>query len=214
MIVTLFQNYGLLGVLVFLAAITISITVHEFAHALSGYLQGDNTAKYEGRLSLNPAAHLDPMGSIMLLLAGFGWGKPVPYNPYNLKFPKWGPILVSLAGPGANLAMFIISGVVSLLVTNLFDLSPLNVLNQFLWLLGYMNLGLMLFNLIPLPPLDGSRLLDVLVPERYSSIKQAIFRTGPSILLVLVMMDMVLQIPVFGWFSSLIEPLMRLVFPS
>src|SRR3989339_1829095 len=83
-------------------AIIIVISLHEFSHALMGYLLGDKTAEHEGRLTLNPLAHLDPFGTVMLLLVGFGWGKPVPFNPYNLKFQKWGPAWIALAGPLSN----------------------------------------------------------------------------------------------------------------
>src|SRR3989344_9626668 len=85
-----------------IAALVITITIHEFAHALAGYLQGDMTARDAGRLTLNPLSHLDPLGSIMLLFVGFGWGKPTPYNPYHLRFRRFGPLLVALAGPVSN----------------------------------------------------------------------------------------------------------------
>ena len=91
-----------------IAAILVALSVHEFSHALAGTVLGDNTAKNMGRLTLNPLAHLDMIGTLMLLIVGFGWGKPVPFNPFNLKYPKWGPAIVALAGPFANLICVVI----------------------------------------------------------------------------------------------------------
>jgi len=112
-----------------LAAMAISLTLHEFAHALSAYLQGDSTAKYSGRLSLNPLRHLDLWGTLMLVLIGFGWGKPVPFNPYNLKNQKWGPALVALAGPVANLFLLIFFGLAAKLLVNTGILDSANMLS-------------------------------------------------------------------------------------
>ena len=115
------------------AAIIIALTVHEFAHAAMAYSLGDPTAKEEGRLTLNPLAHLDLWGTILLFLAGFGWGKPVPFNPYNLKNQKWGPAYVSLAGPGSNLGMVIIFSLVLKFIYPAIGLGPENALFQFLY---------------------------------------------------------------------------------
>ena len=157
MIFTLLAEAGLPIVLSFVLAIVVAISIHEFAHALAGYLMGDTTARDAGRLTLNPLSHLDPFGSLMLLLAGFGWGKPTPYNPYNLRYPKWGPALVALAGPAINLCGAIISIAALVIVSRFLD--PSNLLIVFLLFLFNVNLMLMVFNLIPIPPLDGSQLL-------------------------------------------------------
>jgi len=111
-----------------IAAMVIAITIHEFAHALASYSMGDPTAKDNGRLTLNPLKHLDLWGTIMLLVAGFGWGKPVPYNPYNLKNQRWGPALISLAGPGSNLALVIIFGLLLRFLVGFEILPPENML--------------------------------------------------------------------------------------
>ena len=180
----------------FILALVIAITVHEFAHALAGFLQGDMTAKSEGRLTLNPLAHLDPMGSIMLLLAGFGWGKPTPYNPYNLRYPKWGPALVALAGPAANFLL-----VVVFLVALKFaypGLGPENLLTVFMELLVFINLMLMVFNLLPLPPLDGSQVLFTFLPPRFNDFKARLIRNGPMILLAFIIIDNFLPVSIFG----------------
>ena len=98
--------------LAWILAIFISLTIHEFSHALVGKLRGDSTAEREGRLTLNPLAHLDPIGMIPLLLFGFGWAKPVPFNPYNLKNPKWDSVAIALAGPASNFVVASASAVV------------------------------------------------------------------------------------------------------
>src|ERR1041385_4811939 len=108
MLTSLFTNplQGLAWIVAFVAA----LTLHEFCHALAAKLQGDDTADRGGRLTLNPLSHIDPMGFLLVLVAGFGWSKPVPYNGYNLRNQKWGPVIVAAAGPLSNLVLFIISG--------------------------------------------------------------------------------------------------------
>src|SRR3989338_4963351 len=132
-----------------LVAIFVSLTIHEFSHAWVAKLHGDRTGEREGRLTLNPIAHIDPVGFIPLLLFGFGWAKPVPYNPYNLRDPKWDSVKVALAGPFSNL-------VVALLATLLFHglrqfgvLADPNLLTVFLFLFILLNLSLLFFNIIP-----------------------------------------------------------------
>ncbi len=201
-----------LGALVYILALVLAISVHEFSHALSAYLQGDHTAKQEGRLTINPVAHLDPVGSLMLLFVGFGWGRPVPFNPYNLKFPKWGPVLVGLAGPSANLIMFLISGIAYRVATSIYHLSETNLLIIFLVLLGMINIGLMFFNLIPVPPLDGAKLLEALVPDRFYEFKDNFLRYGPMILLGLLFLDIVFGVSVFSFLGHLTKTAFLIVF--
>lgn len=196
--------------LAFLVSLVLAISVHEFSHALAGYLLGDRTAQYQGRLTLNPLAHLDFMGSLMLLFVGFGWGKPVPYNPYNLKYQRFGTILTALAGPFSNLFLFLFAGGVFRLIFPF--LSGQNGLIIFLTTFGMLNLGLMFFNLIPIPPLDGSRLLDVLLPQRFEGLKEWIFRHGPNLLFALILMDIVLGISVFRWLSFITNKIFFWIF--
>lgn len=177
-------------------ALVYGITVHEFGHAWAGYLQGDTTAKDQGRLTLNPLAHLDFLGTLMILLTGFfGWGKPTPYNPYNLKHKKYGPLLVGLAGPAMNLVSLIVFGLILSLLggTLTFD----NLLVQFLFTLVLINVVLMVFNLIPVPPLDGSKLLHaVLAPT--NPVRLVIERFGPNLLFFLIIIDYLLGLGIFG----------------
>ena len=153
-----------------IAVLIMSVVFHEVSHGYSAYLLGDPTAKYAGRLTLNPIKHLDFVGSLIVpaityLLGGFiiGWAKPVPYNPYNLKNQKWGPALIGLAGPFSNFLMVVIFG--SLL--NVFQI-PSSLIDFFLIFI-WLNLLWGIFNLVPIPPLDGSHLFFSLFPnlEKY-----------------------------------------------
>lgn len=157
-ILSLSNNIFLL--LAFILSIIIAISVHEFAHAYSANLLGDQTAKSSGRMSLNPLAHLDPWGIIFLLIVGIGWGKPVPVNSLNLKNPRIDTIIVSLAGPFSNLLM-------AFLMALLFrTIASDNLLTSLLFLIIQTNLVLMIFNLIPIPPLDGAEILNLILPEK------------------------------------------------
>lgn len=191
--------------LVWIFAILIALSTHEFSHALVGTWLGDTTAKRMGRLTLNPVAHVDPIGLIALIAIGFGWGKPVPFNPYNLKNQKWGPVAVALAGPGMNL--LVAAGLGLLLRAIGPALGPTNLLTQFLFLSIFLNVALLLFNLIPVPPLDGSKLLLALVSdERHERVRIFLETRGPLILLGLIIADLLFGISVFGWlFNAVIS---------
>lgn len=168
--------------------ILLAIGLHEFSHALAGYLQGDDTAQREGRLTLNPFAHVDWLGLGLLLFIGFGWGKPTPFNPHNLKFKKWGSALVSVAGPLSNVLMVIISLIVYKLFgfTNLNWAASSNLLEVFLLFMVQLNLMLFVFNLIPIPPLDGSKVLYSLLGPQRQNIIAMLETNGPWFLLALI----------------------------
>lgn len=140
-------------------ALLIAITFHEFAHARVSYSLGDPTPKQTGRLSLNPLAHLDPVGLLMLWIFRFGWAKPVQINPYYYKDPKKGVLLVSLAGPLSNLVLAFFT-----LIFLKLDFITSSFAVNFVYILFVYNLGLAVFNLIPVPPLDGSKILVNLLP--------------------------------------------------
>jgi Zn-dependent protease len=163
-----------------------SMPVHEWAHAWAAYQLGDDTAAQRGRLTLNPLAHLDPVGTIMLLLFRFGWGKPVPVNPYRLRGNRrasWA--LVSAAGPFSNLVMAMIASIpfrlgwISLVSTGTSFISLQDILTTFI----IINLSLMIFNLIPIPPLDGSRVLAWLLPPSWARVMDSIERYGSMVLM-------------------------------
>ncbi len=160
-------NY-LMGLLISIPGLILALSLHEFAHGYAAYLMGDNTAKYSGRLSLNPLDHLDPMGTLCLFLFKFGWAKPVPINPYNFRNRRAGIVIVSLAGPFMN---FLTALVLSVILSVFVRYAPYSNVNEFIYLvLLYaiqLNVGLMCFNLIPIPPLDGSKVLLEFLPCRY-----------------------------------------------
>ncbi|MFA6588044.1 MAG: site-2 protease family protein [Patescibacteria group bacterium] len=192
-----------------LLAIIIAITIHEFSHAFSSLLQGDSTAEIEGRVTLNPVSHVDIWGLLALIFLGFGWGKPVPFNPYNLKFKKWGPALVSLAGPFSNLLGVIIFGLALRLVLQFAHLPTDNLLITFLFLLVIFNIILMLFNLLPIPPLDGSKLLNLL-PKQFDGLVQFFNKYGFVILIAIILFGQKYLGAIFGYIErgilSLIIP--------
>jgi len=191
-----------------LMAIFYGITVHEFAHAWSATWQGDDTAKLSGRLTLNPLSHIDLMGLLMLVFVGFGWGKPVPVNNFNFKNGKTSDNLVSLAGIFTNLVSVIVFGIVLKLLLNFGNLSGENLLINFLFMLIMINMVLAIFNLIPIPPLDGSHVLFNVLPDKYNEFKFNLAKNGPFILLMLILADNFLGVGIFsrlfGFFMNLI----------
>ena len=150
----------LIRVVVSAPAILVAITIHEFAHAWVAYKLGDYTAKAEGRLSLNPLVHLDPMGTIALFVFRFGWAKPVPVSEYNFQNPVRGMMLTAIAGPLANFFLAILGALVFYFVdTNNY------LINHFIVFFVFINIALMIFNLMPIPPLDGHKIIRGLLPE-------------------------------------------------
>ncbi len=170
-------SFNIVEILVRAVAVLLAISVHEMCHGLAAYLLGDKTAKAMGRLSLNPLRHLDPFGALCLLLFGFGWAKPVMVNPMHFKKPKRDMALVSLAGPLSNfilaflgavlLKLFTLTGYAYMSATSVLymDSLPVEILVSFLTTFIALNIGLGVFNLIPIPPLDGSKILLPLLPH-------------------------------------------------
>lgn len=179
-------------------AVFYGVTVHEFAHAWMAVKQGDNTPQLTGRLSLNPFVHLDILGLLMLLLVGFGWGKPVPVNPYNFKHGKASDNLVSLAGIFTNIISLVIFGIIFKLLVTYTGLGGNNLLINFVFMLMMINLVLAIFNIIPIPPLDGSHVLFNVIPEKYHEFKFNLAKNGPFILLTLILLDNFAGIGIFS----------------
>ena len=183
-----------------LAAILVALTVHEFSHATVAKFFGDDTAESMGRISLNPFDHVDLLGLAMLVFIGFGWAKPVPVNPNNLKNARVSSALISLAGPLANLISVVAFGFVLAFVGPM--LGPANLLVNFLFLLVFINVILMVFNLIPIPPLDGSKVLFALLPDKYDDFKEKLSINGPLILIMLLLVDNFLNLGIFSTLFS------------
>jgi Zn-dependent protease len=175
-------------ILALVIPILFALTIHELSHGLMALHFGDPTAKNAGRLTLNPLAHLDPIGTLMLFIVHFGWAKPVPVNPAYFKDPKKDMIWVSLAGPVSNIILAFLTGmiirVVGMEMSNNFTL---NFLKLMLYYSLTINLALAVFNLIPIPPLDGSKILQGLLPPKYDEIMYNLERYGPFILLGIIM---------------------------
>lgn len=198
-------------VLAWVAAVLISISVHEFAHAYVATRLGDDTPENDGRLTLNPLVHIDVLGLMALLLIGFGWGKPVSINPDRLSDKRYGPLWTSLAGPAANILFAVLASAV--LQTLPASFGNGNLLVVFLWSFININIILLVFNLIPLPPLDGSKIILTLIPERFQTIKAAYEIYGAKILFFLVIIDILLPVsligavmqPIFSWIIELIS---------
>lgn len=188
--------------LAWLVAIFVSLTVHEFSHALVGKLRGDLTAEREGRLTLNPLAHLDLMGLIPLLVFGFGWAKPVPFNPYNLKNPKWDSVLIALAGPFSNLVIATVSSIAFRVLISSGAIDLTNLLAAFLFFLILLNLFLALFNVIPIHPLDGSKLFFALFDQpHHARLRDFVAIRGPQILMMAVFISLLTNIDIFFFVS-------------
>lgn len=188
--------------LLWLAVILLSLSFHEFSHAVVAKLLGDDTAERMGRLTLNPIAHIDPLGILPLLLFGFGWAKPVPYNPTWLPNPVRASILIALAGPISNAFVAVFAG---LLLRGFFSSGVLglgNLLVVFLILLIIANLSLALFNLIPVPPLDGSKLLDaIFAGPQWARVRVGIAVYGPRVLLFLVLISILTPFDPFSFLT-------------
>ncbi|OGJ56285.1 hypothetical protein A3D88_01340 [Candidatus Peribacteria bacterium RIFCSPHIGHO2_02_FULL_52_16] len=204
----------------FIISILIALSVHEWAHAMMAYRLGDYTAKEQGRLTLNPISHLDLLGTILFLTVGFGWGKPVPINERNFQHPRRDIALTAVAGPASNLVLALAAYIsltilsASLPTQSVFALldiasggSPLQIF--FVQLLAsslFINLGLMAFNLLPIAPLDGSKVLQSFVSYRYERQFDEFMRVGPYILLFLLLGEQLFGFPFLsGWITTIMS---------
>lgn len=190
-------------ILFLIIILVMSVVIHEVSHGYAALALGDPTAKYQGRLTLNPISHLDPIGSVLVPLFGFfiggfiiGWAKPVPFNPYNLRNQRWGEALVAIAGPASNLLLALLfslilrSGVMA--ESGTFDILQFVVL---------INITLAIFNLIPIPPLDGSKILFSLFPTQWLRLREQLEQFGLIFVFFLIF---------FLW--RVITPIVRLIF--
>ena len=182
-------------IIFFLLGLVIAITVHEFSHAAVAYRLGDPTAKLQGRLTLNPLSHLDPIGTLLLFIVGFGWGKPVPFDPFNLRNPKRDGALISFAGPFSNVVTAI-AFVIPFWIGAITTLPALLEIGTLLQPIVFLNLVLAVFNLIPIHPLDGFKVLGGILPKYWYYDWAQMERFGIFFLLFLIF-------PIFGGRSAI-----------
>jgi Zn-dependent protease len=205
MFLSLFQENPSAAV-AFLLGLVIGITVHEASHAASAYLLGDDTAYRDGRVTLNPVSHLDLLGSMMLLLAGFGWGRPTPVVPSKLRGGVFGPVAVALAGPVSNLLIVAFCAVLYLLPP--FQVGYLFIL---VVMVAFTNALLFVFNLIPIPPLDGSKVIFPFLPRSLDGFVDFMNQYGPMILLGIILISFVTNLPILSILLAPVRPLLTLL---
>ena len=190
----------MLSTIIWAIALLIAITIHEFSHALAADKLGDPTPRLAGRISLNPFKHLDPIGTLMLLIFHFGWGKPVPFDPFNLRHPKRDAALISLAGPASNLILATLLSLVA-------KLSGLPLLALIATPLIIININLAIFNLLPVPPLDGAKILYGFLPRSWADEYNDFMKSYGTILLILL----ILPIGGSSLAINLIMPIINLI---
>lgn len=205
---------GLLAAIAYVFALLTALILHEYSHGYVAYKCGDTTAKYNGRLSLNPKNHLDPLGTICMFLFGFGWAKPVPINPANFTNYRRSIFLVSIAGVVANLiiafvccglyylTLFITISAASVVQSSVLLYSILYILSVFFLYGEFLNIGLFLFNLIPLYPLDGSHILDLILPQT-SKVSVFLRKNGHKILYGLIFLGLAADLLGIEWIDIL-----------
>jgi Zn-dependent protease len=188
-------SFNLLDFIFGLVALLVAIDIHEFSHAWAAEHLGDPTPRLQGRLTLNPFAHLDPIGTILLILVRFGWGKPVQFDPFNLRNPRRDSALISIAGPVSN---FLLATMCSLLVR----LLPMTIFSVLLEEIVVMNIVLGIFNLVPIHPLDGFKIVEGFLPEEQAREWHELERFGIIFLIILLL-------PIFGGTA----PIERIISP-
>ena len=219
----------IINLLLLIPVIIISLSVHEAAHGYMAYRMGDPTAYNLGRVTLNPAKHLDPMGSLCMLVFGYGWAKPVPINARNFKNPKYGMAYTAIAGPISNVLLGIIGTVLYSLVNfllyyfyvdiagNEFLTGVMRAILTLLFYLGYMNFVLAIFNLIPIPPFDDSRFFSLFLPAKtYFALMKYERYIMIGILVFMIACSRLFNFSPFGWvaeklFDLVYEPITKLL---
>jgi Zn-dependent protease len=192
--------FDLQSILIRAPGILLGLTIHEYAHGYVAYRRGDSTAYMAGRLSLNPLVHLDLLGTLMLLFGPFGWAKPVPVNANNLHNPRRDLMLVSAAGPAANIVCAGLLGIILRLCINWYDGSMFwNYTVEILQMAFLINIGLSFFNLLPIPPLDGSNIIQGFIPHAVLPHYYRYVRYIPMVFLALIVIEWAFHIPTISY---------------
>ena len=184
--------------IILLPILIFSLCFHEFSHGYIAYKLGDHTAARNGRLTLNPLAHLDPIGSLMILFVGFGWAKPVPVNPVNFSNPRVDMMKVAFAGPASNLILAFTGGLIMRLV-NIVGLLQSEMFIQTLYFFILINISLAVFNMIPVAPLDGSQIFGNMISKNNPELAWKLQMYGPKILMGIILFGMVAPFSVLGF---------------
>ena len=184
--------------IILLPILIFSLCFHEFSHGYIAYKLGDPTAARNGRLTLNPLAHLDPIGSLMILFVGFGWAKPVPVNPVNFSNPRLDMMKVAFAGPASNLLLAFAGGLMMRLV-NIVGLLQSEMFIQTLYFFIFINISLAVFNMIPVAPLDGSQIFGNMISKNNPELAWKLQMYGPKILMGIILIGMVTPFSVLGF---------------
>jgi len=200
--VAILRDFSISELLLVIPALVLAFTIHELCHGLAAYALGDDTAKNDGRLSLNPVKHIDPIGFIMLMLFRFGWAKPVMVQPGNLRNPKIGMALIAAAGPGSNFLMAVLAQLAWYGTFRFANGAPV-WLFDFFSILAFYNGLLCVFNLIPIPPLDGSKIVSVFLPD-------SIYNRLPNLAPFTMIFFLILMFT--GIFAQVISPLITQVY--
>ena len=183
--------------IILLPILIFSLCFHEFSHGYIAYRLGDHTAARSGRLTLNPLAHLDPIGSLMILFVGFGWANPVPVNPINFSNPRVDMMKVAFAGPASNLMLAFIAGL-GIRLANYSELMSNEILYQTLYVFSFINIELAVFNMLPIAPLDGSQIFGNMISKNNPELAWKLQMYGPKILMGLILIGIVTPFSLLG----------------
>ena len=197
------------SIILLIPPILAALTIHEFAHGYIAWRLGDPTARMQGRLTLNPMAHLDPIGTLLLFLFYFGWAKPVPVNPTYFRHPRTDMIWVAIAGPASNIMLAFVLGLFIQLLIQYNLIEPFGAFYQMITIGVFINLMLAFFNLLPIPPLDGSKVVGGLLPVEYLDAWERFERVGPWVLLGVILLGRFMPFSIFG---STIYPISQFLY--
>lgn len=203
------------GFIIWIAALIAAINIHEYAHALAAERLGDPTPRLAGRLTLDPRAHLDPLGTLMLFLVQFGWGKPVPFDPFNLRNPRRDSAIISLAGPTANILLAIMCSLFLTLLKNSAPMIPLSLLSVVQIILEpilILNVSLAVFNLVPIHPLDGFKIVEGILPENAGR-QWAQLESLGMIMMIILVFPIFGSSPVLSIISAIVNIIINILLP-
>ena len=207
MFTNFFSQEFIYWVIVAVPSILIASTVHEYAHAYSAFRLGDATAKAEGRLTLNPIKHIDPLGALSMILFRFGWSKPVPINEYNFDNREVSTAIVAFAGPLSNLVLAGITGIVNFLLVK----DPNSLIAFLLYTFATINIALAVFNLIPIPPLDGHKIVRAFLPKNLQYSWEKLEKYSVFLILLLILPFSPIRDLVFNFISKALETSLRIL---